>query len=54
MSKAFKIIIGLFIGLVAIGVITTIALRYLDVILGFFQKREYIEDDCECCTEAFE
>lgn len=54
MKKIFKIMLGLFIALVSIGLVATIALRYLDVILGFFRKDEYIEDDCCCGCEEYE
>lgn len=54
MKKFFKIMIGLFIAMISIGLVATIALRYLDVLLGFFHKGEYIEDDCCCDCEEFE
>jgi hypothetical protein len=54
MKKVFKILLGLFIALVSFAIIATIALRYLDVILGFFNKGAYIEDDCDCDIEEFE
>ncbi|MCL2081514.1 MAG: hypothetical protein FWH16_05370 [Oscillospiraceae bacterium] len=56
MKKFCKILFGLFIALVTFGLVATIALRYLDVILGFFNKGECLDEDCDCgeLAEEFE
>jgi len=51
MKKGLKIIIGLFIALISIGVVAAIALRYLDVLMKpFISLRNAISPDC-CCDE---